>query len=257
MVWRFNRLRDMIIKRQKEFGLREKVAKTVLTAANKVSKSSLKNSIKSGSKTVAKSINKSHEANVLKEYANNPKLMARKQAKLARTRKNRLKGYEKRAAELLNAQPNTVKTKEQIDLAAKNIADNHLTPRGVINGITAVPRSIMKGVNKVYAGTGDLLTSAGSAVVKNPGFEIAMRTGDAVNAIGTSMGHPEVLMFPVGGILAGPMVAAQNKVLPRNTRRKMRQLGIKIKKSKLSNWSLQKSVNTAAPYFRTPGLVGM
>lgn len=257
----------MIIKRQHIYSVRTKILSPILKKADVVAVNASKKARIKGAKVVAKSMNKGAVEEKIQQirakYPSNPEIAERKIAQFRKKSSGRIQRFQEDAQRKLEAiNPSRVaKTDAEIVQQAHNITHPTVestkaavqnTGKAVVNG----SKSVLQGAKTLYTGTGKAITTVASKAVENPGFEVAMRVGDAANIVGTATGNGWILGVPTGGILAGPMVAAQNVIIPRGARRKLRQTGIKIRKSKLSNWSLQKTVQDAKPYYRAPGYVG-
>lgn len=242
----------MIEFRQKDFGKKE-VASSVLSGIEKIRLRLNKSSKDSAAKQIAKSVDKSHvkrKVAKLKELEKtNPKLAQRKLDKLKRLKKRRLEHNQKIARKKLeNLAPANPKTKEQIDAAAEKLVSPKLpTAKDVKEKTIKAGKSVLEGAKTAYTDTGRVITHGASKFVENPAFEVAMRSGDAYNYAMITSGNPELAAIPVGGILAYPLVKAQKHILGRKGNRKLRQTGIKIRKSKLSNWSLKKALQKSKP----------
>ncbi len=206
-------------------------------------------------------------AKIRAKYSNNPKIAERKISQFLAKDKERVERLQQQAQRKLEAiSPSRVaKTPEQIDAAAealsnptaKSVLDaGKNAGKAVVNG----GKSVISGVSKVYTGTGKVLTEGGALVYKHPLAGPGWLSGDAVNIVGSSLGHPEVLSVPVGTIVGGTGLAIERAVLPRATQRRFRQNSIRLRKkaaaSGFSEWSLQKAAQESHPYRSLMGTAG-
>lgn len=238
----------MIIIVQKTFAVKGKKAQSVLAGlklGNFIRKKVEGRSIKSGAKQVARSLNDTIEKEKLSQYKEGSSLYKRKKARLRRERKTRIQGLQRRAERKLQ-DFSKVKTPEQLESRAQELADK-ATVKGAVDYAKSAPikvgKSVMQGAEKAYKHTGTVALNIGAKVVEHPIATPGWFSGDAVNIVGTATGHPEVTLVPVGTIASGAGLAVE-KVLPRKTRRKLRQKAIRLKKEgKLHGKSLSNLVN--------------
>jgi len=252
----------IIILEQREFGKAKEVVSSVLRGADNIRLRLSSRAKDSASKEVAKSLDKDFAKKKIKEikenYKNKPEIAKRKIEEVKKHSRGRRVEYERGARGKFEAmKPADPKTAEQIEATAEKIVNPKLpTVEQVKDKTLKAGRSVLEGAKKTYTDTGRLITSGTAKLVENPSFEVAMRAGDVWNAGAFATGNPAAATFPMGGALVVPLSKAQKAVLGRKGNRKLRQTAIKIRKSKLSNWSLKKQAQEAQQYSRHLGVGG-